>query len=194
VSLILSLLACQSAPTRVPGELYDQGQRIQAAEVTFNLWTDYVPLLGALDAECRWIPPALSDDTTPWPPFQAFWLIHDNPSDVTQETIPDTFFVGDGLLPDDFPSRADLPVLGFKAFTGFQQSLLDVQEVRESDDGRTLEADFGAPIDATVRVTAAEDCTVTTEVCPAGCDAYTPLERIHLDLGALFTVQDVRFE
>lgn len=198
MSWIVALLACGPTPPEPVGDLAEGGQRAQIAEITFNLWTDYIPLLGALDPErCTWLEPAVHDDSTPWPPLQAFWIIHDDPSDVNADVIGDTYFVDDQLTAGDFPARAGLDPLGFKYFTGFQQSLLELEAMRRPEPG-VIEADFGSPVDATVRIEAGEGCAISTTYCrriDGPCDDLAPLSRIHMELGAtFFNVLDVRFE
>lgn len=191
-----ALLACTDTPE--VGPLADSGERIEVAKVSFNLWTDYIPMFGAVDSECRWLEPAIADDSTPWPPLQAFWVIYENENDVDVTQIDATYFTADAVLPQQFDPLDGLDALGFKYFSGFQQGLLDVEEIRRSDDGRTVEADFGSPISATIRLRATptdSGCESTTAVCEAPCaEGFAPLSRIHLDLGAFFAVQDVSFE
>jgi hypothetical protein len=200
--LLLSVLAMGCGPDEpeILGPLAEEGTRHEIAEVTFNLWVDYIPLFGATDPECRWIDPAISDDTTPWPPMQAFWVIYEESDDVEITSMSDVFFEGDEVSPADFERREGLDALGFLPFSGFQANLLDVTDLRRDADGYEIEADFGPPVEATLRITSAPDgdggCAISTEYCETGaCSAgFAPLERIHLDLGFLYAVQDIRFE
>ncbi|MCA9571454.1 MAG: hypothetical protein KC656_26635, partial [Myxococcales bacterium] len=67
--------------------------------------------------------------------------------------------------------------------------------LRIDEDGRRIEADFGPPVNATVRLVAFDEpgCPFESHVCPEGCADFQPLTRIHLDLGTFYAVQDVRF-
>ena len=161
-----------------------------------GLRDDYIVL--ALDeVDCGWLEPTIADDTTPWPPLQSFWVIHDNPADVATTKIEDTYYVGDALWPEDFPVRSGQDPLGFLPFTGFQQSLLAIDDLRRPTD-QAIQADFGSPIDATVHLDAEPDCTITATYCRridgGACDDLEPLSGIYLELGAFFNVLDVRFE
>ncbi len=198
--LTLLVAACGPDDPEVLRPLAEEGTRHEVVEVTFNLWVDYIPMFGATDPDCRWLDPAVSDDTTPWPPMQAFWVIYENDNDVDITSFADVYFEGDTVRPEDFEAREGLDALGFLPFSGFQANLLDVTDLRRDDDGYEIEADFGSPVDATLRITSTPDgdgdCAITSEYCEAGaCDGgFAPLERIHLDLGFLYSVEDIRFE
>ena len=202
LSVLVPLLAIACGPDEpeIVGPLAEEGTRHEIIEVTFNLWVDYIPMFGATDPSCRWLDPAISDDTTPWPPMQAFWVIYEEPNDVDIASMSDIYFEGDDVRPSDFAPREGLDALGFLPFSGFQANLLDVTELRREDEGFVIEADFGSPVDATLRITSEPDetdgCRIISEYCETGaCNAgFEPLERIHLDLGFLYAVQDIRFE
>ncbi|MCB9673875.1 MAG: hypothetical protein H6737_02100 [Alphaproteobacteria bacterium] len=195
--LLAILLACKREPEPV-GPLAPEGTRHALARVEFNLWVDYIPMFGATDADCRWLDPAVSDESTPWPPLQAFWVIYEDARDVEVAELSDVYFEGDLVLPGDFEPLEGFEPLGFKYFSGFQAGLLDVEAIRRDPDGRGVEADFGNPVNATVRIEAEPDgegCATATSYCEEGaCDGgFEPLEAIEIDLGAFYLVQDVRF-
>ena len=197
-ALLLAATACEKEPT-IPADAPTEGTRVQPAFVEFDEWTDYLPLLLAHDEACRFLEPLIEDDSTKWPPMQTFWVIYDDERDVKDDVaVDDTFFVGDRITVDDFPRRAGKRPLGFKFLPALQRSFLPIQEIRVRDGRTRVQATFGSPIDAEVSVSSdpLEDggCDVYAEYCRTPCSGdWRPLTSIYLELGALYSVRDVRF-
>lgn len=194
-SLALSLWAC-GEDFEVPDEVPTTGQRVTLPNINFNLWVDYLTLQGAVDETCHWMWPVIDDHSTPFPPLQGFWVIYENPNDVRDGTlIEGTFFEGDRLEASDFPAKDGLDPLGFAFTTPLQQAFLDIESTEILDEGRTLIADFGKPIESMLRLSTSPTgttCLVTAETCDDPCDGtWTPLDHVMLELGFLYTVQSV---
>ncbi|MFT4622492.1 MAG: hypothetical protein ACI8PZ_001148 [Myxococcota bacterium] len=197
-AVIATLVGCAPSP-ELPADAPTDGTRVTPAFVEFDRWTDYLPLMLAHDAECRFLDPLIEDDSTTWPPIQTFWVIYDEASDVKDDAIVhDTFFVGDRVTTDDFGRRAGKRPLGFKFLPTLQRSFLPIEHTRVREGRRRVEATFGGPIHATVAVQAVPlddgTCDVYTEYCRGDCGGdWRHLRSIFLELGAFYAVLDVRF-
>jgi len=193
---LLMLVACKS-PVDIPtGPVSQSGTRVEVVRVNLSLWVDYIPLFGAYDSECRWLDPQIVDESTPWPPLQVFWVIYEDANDVDVSSFDDSYFPGDRVVPEDFAPIDGSPALGFELVTGFQTTMLPVQEIRRSPDDRTVEADFGSPLDATMRIEAfpeGDGCGTRTTYCTEDCVDFAPLQSIDIELGAFYSVQNVVF-
>lgn len=195
---LLLLLACSDELEPLPPDAPTSGLRVELPQIEFNKWVDYLTLQGALDEDCAWMDPLREDDSVAYPPLQGFWVIYENDKDVEDGTVvQDTFFVGDRVSVDDFPTKGGLEPLGFKFPPPLQQSFLKVDEIVLKDGGRTLEADFGAPIENWMRAEAEPDgdgCAVQTFWCPDACTgSWSPLGSVFIELGAFYSVQSVAF-
>ena len=181
----------------IPEDAATSGQRLLLSEMHFNRWTDYVPLMGAVDEQCRFLQPItldgrdlvnedgepLCDDwTTPYPPLQFMWLIYEDASDVTHPekgagtVISDTFFLGDELNLSMFDPKDDLEPLGFMYITPSRRDLLGFKSSSLSEDGRTLNAWVGGQLNFIFRAqtTQMEDgtCAVETTYCLQNYDDF----------------------
>ena len=215
-ALSFTLLAgCNGDYIPPDGPAPTSGQRVTISTIHFDKWIDYLVLQAAVDDDCNWLYPLADDDSVPYPPLQVYWVIYEDADDVTHDDeILDTYFIGDGVFASDFTTKdgstspesdfadsASRNPLGFQFPTAFQSSFLTVKDTTFLDDGYTMEAVLGKPIDATIRGTATPNadgqCDLEVTLCPRqeDCDDddFSPLNWIYMELSFLLTVQEKYF-
>jgi hypothetical protein len=185
LTITLSLMACGTPqdPSTVSGN--DAPSRVHATTVSFTKWHDTMMIDAAMVRDgdaCKLLQPIVDDRTTKWKPFQIFWAIRDDASDVDLGTeIHDAFFVGDVTKASEFPG-----VLGFAALNPQYAHLLALESITVSPDGSTAEAKIGSPFNAKLRLQATPagaGCQAGTTYCKtsgncASESQYRPLSSI----------------
>jgi hypothetical protein len=196
-AVVLACCSCKGEEDRTlsPGAP-DAGQRLFLPIIEFDEWTDFLAIQAAVDEDCSFMEPLFDDDSTAYPPLQVFWVIYDKENDVKDgDEVINTFFDGDVVRASDFPRKNGKAPLGFQFPTDLQQSFLSVEETRRSDEGRTLDAQLGSPIDAWMRVEAYADgdtCVFDAYYCELPCSqGDKPFESVYMELGAFFSVQSI---
>ncbi len=146
--------------------------RTHGTVVNFTNWHDSLQIDAGLRRDgdlCRIIQPLVTDETTHWKPFQIYWGIRDDASDVTLgQEIRDVFFSGDSVKASEFPD-----VLGFKEVSGSVAGMLDIQSITLSADQGTVEARIGSPFSAAIRLKAVANgtsCASIASYCKTSTD------------------------
>ncbi len=151
--------------------------------MSFNVWDDFVVseagVKQGLDGSCRFVEPSLNDESTRWKPFQVYWVIFGDSSEVRNgRTLTGFFGSQDRVDSNLITNLSGETAVGFSYVNPAMYRVIDISPGISGAEGATLETTLNvmgrkAVVRSKTFVSNGR-CEVSSEVCNGSVDCSAP--------------------